>query len=110
MRRLAILAALLACGAQAGAPPARPVLKSKAIDYPQDRVTLPESPANDLITQNCTGCHSVEFLTAQPPLDAKKWAGVLAKMRKVYHAPIDPADDARLVEALGTLPGQAPAH
>lgn len=104
MKRLAILAALLACGAQAG-PPLPPgfVLKSKAIDYPQDQVTLPESATNDLVTQNCTGCHSVEFVTAQPSLDARKWAGVIAKMRKVYHAPIDPADDAKLTEALVAL-------
>ncbi len=45
----------------------------------------------------------MEFVTAQPSLDARKWAGVIAKMRKVYHAPIDPADDAKLTEALVAL-------
>ena len=101
--------ALACCGASA--PPQQrlmPGLKltTKSIDLPEDRENLPASPGNDLITQNCTGCHSAEMLTTQPRLDAKSWAAEIAKMRNVYHAPIEPADDAALVAALGALPAQ----
>lgn len=84
--------------------------KNKAIELPADGLSLAPGPGNDLIAQNCTGCHSAEMLTTQPPLDAKTWAAEIAKMRKVYHAPVDPADDARLVAALAALPGQPDAR
>lgn len=80
-------------------------LATKTIELPADRATLPAGA--EIVTTNCTGCHSAEMLTTQPPLDAKTWGAEIAKMRKVYHAPIDPADDERLVTALLKL--QAPA-
>jgi len=78
--------------------------KPKSFDYPADPPGLPDSA--ELVTQNCTGCHSSEFLAAQPKLSRATWAAEVAKMRKVYHAPIDPADDAKLVEALVALRGE----
>ena len=109
MKHGALLIALLlvACGK----PPAqqRPLpdftFTNKAIDLPGD-AALPADPATALVTQHCTGCHSAEMLTTQPKLDAKTWAAEVAKMRTVYHAPIDPADDDRLVAALMNLPTQ----
>ncbi|MBA3879653.1 MAG: cytochrome C nitrite reductase [Sphingobium sp.] len=106
----ALLIALLlaACGkptAQQGPLPDF-TFTNKAIDLPGDAAALPAGPAFALVTQHCTGCHSAEMLTTQPKLDAKTWAAEVAKMRTVYHAPIDPAEDAALVKALGALPGQ----
>lgn len=77
--------------------------KNKAIDYPPDPSGLPDR--FELVTQNCTGCHSSEFLTAQPKLSRATWAAEVAKMRKVYKAPIEPADDAKLVDSLVALQG-----
>lgn len=115
IRRYATVLALLVTGC--GGPPAdtgtaaAPFrFANKSIELPADRRALPAGAANDLIAQNCTGCHSGEMLTTQPPLDAKTWAAEIAKMRKVYHAPVDPADDARLVAALSALPGQPGAR
>ncbi|MBA3837769.1 MAG: cytochrome C nitrite reductase [Sphingomonas sp.] len=109
---LALTAIVAGCG---GAPadkadeaPFR--FQNKAIELPADGLSLAPGPGNDLIAQNCTGCHSAEMLITQPPLDAKTWAAEVAKMRKVYHAPIDPADDARLIAALSALPGQSGAR
>lgn len=103
-----ILLALMLSGC--GKPPAahqtpssRFTLASKSITLPEDRITLPAGAGTALITQNCTGCHSAEMLTTQPKLDAKTWATEIAKMRTVYHAPIDVADDERLVAGLMTL-------
>ncbi|MBX9881357.1 MAG: cytochrome C nitrite reductase [Sphingomonas sp.] len=77
--------------------------KNKTIDYPADPPGLPDR--FELVTQNCTGCHSSEFLTAQPKLSRATWAAEVAKMRRVYKAPIEPGDDAKLVEALVALQG-----
>ncbi|MBX9813782.1 MAG: hypothetical protein A4S12_08225 [Proteobacteria bacterium SG_bin5] len=77
--------------------------KNKTIDLPQDPPGLSEK--FEAVTQNCTGCHSSEFLTAQPKLSRAAWAAEVAKMRKVYHAPIEPGDDAALVDALVALQG-----
>ena len=111
MRAVAMLAVLVLSGC--GNPPAAQqglptgfTLASKSITLPGDRVTLPAGPDAALVTQNCTGCHSTEMLTTQPKLDAKTWAAEIAKMRTVYHAPIDPGDDERLVAALMGLPTQ----
>ena len=105
----ALLIALLlaACGkpAQQGPLPDF-TFTNKAIDLPGDAAALPAGPAFALVTQHCTGCHSAEMLTTQPKLDAKTWAAEVAKMRTVYHAPVNPADDDRLVAALMNLPSQ----
>lgn len=107
---LIALAALSGCGD--GKPAARKIsvpadfaLKSASIALPADSAALP--PAAAIVTENCSGCHSVEMITAQPPLDAAKWQGEIDKMRKVFKAPVAPADDAKLIAALMALPTQA---
>ena len=104
----ALYAALIATACIAAAATPRkaapgPAFSSKTIALPEDRAALPSNAGNDLVTENCTGCHSVEMITTQPPLDAKIWAAEIAKMRSVYHAPVDAADDQRLVAALVAL-------
>lgn len=101
-----LLVLLAGCGPKAGGGdtlPAGFAIKAKAIELPADRVQLPASAV--ALTQNCTGCHSAEQLLTQPHLDAKTWGAEIDKMGKVYHAPIDPADDARLLAELEQLQG-----
>lgn len=106
----AILSALLlaACGKPAAQQGPLPDFKfaNKTIDLPGDAAVLAAGQDSNLVTQSCTGCHSAEMLTTQPRLDAKTWAAEVAKMRTVYHAPIDPSDDPKLVAALMALPTQ----
>lgn len=109
MRRggVLLLVLLAGCGGQPQRQAVLPAdfrLVSKSIDLPDDGAPLPEAAA--IVTQNCTGCHSSEMLTTQPVLDAKTWAAEIDKMRKVYHAPVDASDDARLIAALTALPTQ----
>ncbi len=113
MRRIALLAglALAACGQQQPAArkisvPADFALHSALIALPADPSALPA--AADILTQNCTGCHSAEMITAQPPLDAKKWQAEIDKMRGVFKAPIDAGDDPKLIAALLALETQTP--
>ncbi|HEX8421650.1 MAG TPA: hypothetical protein VF638_16705 [Sphingomonas sp.] len=79
------------------------------------RIALPDDPdvaLPPLLAQQCTACHSAEMIANQPPLGADKWAATVKKMREVYHAPIDAAEDAALVAALVAMqatPAERPA-
>ena len=107
---LAFAAALIACGGAALARQKGPASMSRAgitltsatLAVPDDPPGFPEGPAGELVTNNCTACHSAEMILNQPPLGAK-WQATIEKMRTVYHASIAPADDAALVAALTSL-------
>ena len=108
MRRMLLVLALIVVAAIAAfwllrptpAPPAAFEFVSSSITLPPETAALPASAAGELVTNNCTACHSVEMITRQPPLDAKKWAATVAKMRATYHAEIAPDADPALVKAL----------
>lgn len=99
---IALAVLLAACSApsapKADALPKDFALRSAAITLPADQVSLP--PAAEIVTINCTACHSPEMILSQPVLDAATWQKEIDKMRTAYHASIDPKDDAALVAAL----------
>lgn len=109
-----LVVGLLLAGCRAGDRPAAGntvsgggiTLVSDRIDLPVEKATLPAG--HDLIVENCTACHSAEMLTTQPPLTVEKWQATIDKMRTVYKAPIDPENDAGLIEQLTGLPTQMP--
>ncbi len=103
---IAGLALLLgSCGPQAttraDSLPAGFALKSAAITLPSATIALP--PSVELVTTNCTACHSPEMILSQPVLDAATWQKEIDKMRTAYRASIDPKDDRALVAALVQL-------
>lgn len=69
---------------------------------PEDTAALPSGPNADLVTANCTGCHSAEMILTQPRLTQAAWEGEVAKMQKVYKAPVADADVAAIVAYLET--------
>lgn len=81
-------------------------LTTQSLTLPDEKVAFAGSPEGELLTVNCTACHSPEMILNQPHLAADKWQATIDKMRKAYHASIDPADDARLIAALTALPPQ----
>ena len=109
MKRAAPFAALAlllgSCGPQATPPadslPAGFALKSATITLPSATIALP--PSAELVTTNCTACHSPEMILSQPVLDAATWQKEIDKMRTAYRASIDPKDDRQLVAALVRL-------
>ena len=100
---------LAACsqGNEAPANKTAPQLAAASISLPTGEPTLPAGPAGELLTNSCTACHSPDFLMAQPPLKPETWQAEIAKMRSVYHASIDPADDEKIVAALVDLQKQS---
>lgn len=81
-------------------------LTSSTLSLPEEKAAFPEGPAGELITNNCSACHSAEMILNQPLLGPDKWKAAIDKMRGTYHAQIAPEDDAALVAALTGL--QAP--
>jgi cytochrome c553 len=92
---------LLALGAVlllAAAPPTRRL----SVELPDADGPLPEryGVSSDAVNANCLACHSAGMITAQPRLTRLQWGETITKMRSVYGAPIDKADDAAILDWL----------
>jgi hypothetical protein len=117
--------ALVAVGApnsRRAAPPAPPAaadapsvsgngvtLAAERIDLPADDAALPPGPHVDLVTANCTACHSANMILTQPPLKPEQWKATVTKMREVYKAPVPDAAVPGIIAYLSGLNAQPPA-
>jgi mono/diheme cytochrome c family protein len=95
-------AVLLAAIAAAGAAVAKPV------DYttPPETATLPTAAGVEAAQANCSGCHSVDYITTQPRTFKDQrafWVGEVAKMKKAYGAPIQDQDIPTIVDYLTAM-------
>jgi len=93
-----IMIALAALALVAAAPPTMRL----AVELPDAEGLLPEryGVSADAANNNCLACHSAAMITAQPRLSRVQWGETIAKMRTVYAAPIDPADDKAILDWL----------
>lgn len=70
------------------------------IKLPPETASFKPVPGSEIANGQCLTCHSVEYVTMQPPLPPAFWAATVKKMQQTYGAPI-PADQvAPLVEYL----------
>jgi mono/diheme cytochrome c family protein len=95
VRALLIAVAGLALGSAEAAP----------ISYtlPDETAAFKPGPNLEVAQNNCTACHSADYIQAQPrgPKFKKDfWQAEVTKMIKVYGAPIDEADVGKIVEYL----------
>lgn len=69
---------------------------------PQEAAAFKPGPNLDVVKNNCTACHSADYVNTQPPMKNKKdfWQAEVTKMIKVYGAPIDDADVGKIVDYL----------
>ena len=87
-------------------PPPKPrafTLVAQTITLPEDASTLPAGPHVEVVTANCTSCHSASMMTNQPALKPEQWAATVKKMREAYKAPIDEADVPAILAYLDDL-------
>jgi len=62
------------------------------IELPPETATFKPGPHVELVNARCRTCHSSDYVATQPPnLPLATWKAEVAKMKKVYGAPI--ADD-----------------
>ena len=55
---------------------------------PSERVSLKPGSGQAVVTGQCAVCHSLDYLTTQPPLTRTAWQTSVDKMRTRYGAPI----------------------
>ena len=77
--------------------------KPMSYKIPDETVTLKPGPNLEVAQNNCTACHSADYVQTQPRGPKFKrdfWQAEVTKMIKVYGAPIDDADVGKIVDYL----------
>jgi mono/diheme cytochrome c family protein len=87
--------------------PVGAAVDAKPISYklPDETATLKPGPNLDVVQNNCTACHSADYINTQPQGPKFKkdfWQAEVNKMIKAYGAPIDDADIGKIVDYLAT--------
>jgi len=80
-------------------------LRAAPISYklPEETAAFRPGPNLDTVKNNCTACHSADYINTQPRGAKYKkdfWQAEVTKMIKVYGAPIEEADVSKIVEYL----------
>ena len=80
-------------------------IQAKPLGYKTPEETTAFKPGTNLevVQNNCTACHSADYVKTQPrgPKFKKDfWQAEVAKMVKVYGAPIDDADAGKIADYL----------
>ena len=104
MNRCAPLVLLLSVGAIAAVSLGGGVIAAP-VNYklPEETAAFKPGPNLEVVQNNCTACHSADYVSTQPrgPKFKKDfWQAEVVKMIKVYGAPIEEADVPKIVEYL----------
>jgi mono/diheme cytochrome c family protein len=70
---------------------------------PNETAAFKPGPNLEIVQNNCTACHSADYVQTQPRGPKFKrdfWQAEVTKMIKVYGAPIDEADVGKIVDYL----------
>jgi sulfite dehydrogenase (cytochrome) subunit B len=80
---------------------------AKPISYtlPEETAAFKPGPNLEVAQNNCTACHSADYIKTQPEGPKFKkdfWQAEVTKMIKLYGAPIDEADVPKIVDYLAS--------
>lgn len=80
------------------------LLLTAAYALPEEKMpSLGDSPDAQLTAGICAACHSLDYITHQPPgMGQAFWTAEVTKMRSAYGAPIEDADAARIAAFLAS--------
>ena len=96
---LTLLLTLAAAACLGGSASAAPI----SYTLPDETAAFKPGPNLEVVQNNCTACHSADYVSTQPrgPKFKKDfWQAEVTKMIKVYGAPIDDADVGKIVDYL----------
>lgn len=79
-------------------------IRSVGFEFPAADHAFPAGDGAELVTNNCTSCHSQGMILTQPQLSPAAWTGEVQKMQHTYKAPVADADVPAIVAYLSTLP------
>ena len=85
--------------------------RAASLDYktPPETAAPAPGPNADLVSANCTVCHSFDYVITQPRSFADPtafWTAEVNKMRTVFGAPVDAANVKPIVEYLAAVYGK----
>jgi hypothetical protein len=106
MKRSALVALAGLAGLMAGVCGSGPAeVGAKPISYklPNETAGFKPGPNLEVVQNNCTACHSADYVRTQPRGPKFKqdfWQAEVTKMIKVYGAPINEADVSKIVDYL----------
>jgi sulfite dehydrogenase (cytochrome) subunit B len=73
----------------------------------EDAIRLEPGDGLKVVEDNCGACHSLDYIPMNSPfLDRKGWEAEVNKMVKVYGAPMEPDEMAKIVDYLATNYGK----
>lgn len=103
MKNASILSVAACIIAVVGSAPAG----AKPISYqlPDETAAFKPGPNLEAAQNNCTACHSADYIRTQPQGPKFKkdfWQAEVTKMIKVYGAPIDDGDVSKIVDYLSS--------
>ena len=99
MNRTLLLALAAIAGLSFGSVIAAPV----NYKLPEETAGFKPGPNLEVVQNNCTACHSADYVSTQPrgpKFNKDFWQAEVTKMIKVFGAPIDDADVRKIVEYL----------
>ena len=100
LKRLEILTTLaIVTGLGCAAVHAAPVV----FTLPDETAAFKPGANLEVVQNNCTACHSADYIKTQPRGEKFKkefWTAEVTKMIKVYGAPIEDADIGKIVDYL----------
>lgn len=76
---------------------------------PEETAALAPGPNLDVVQQNCSGCHSADYISTQPrhlPNPQAFWQAEVTKMKGPYGATIEAEDVPKIVDYLVQTYGQ----
>ena len=77
----------------------------RSITLPEPRIELREGEGRIKTESYCNICHSVDYITMQPIFSKAQWTASVAKMIKVFGAPIPQEDADMIADYLSTAYG-----
>src|ERR1700740_1605422 len=101
MRHGALLILAAAAMSSLAAASASPI----SYELPAETAALKPGPNLEAAQNNCTGCHSADYILTQPRDQKSKrdfWQAEVTKMIKLYGAPIDQGDVPKIVDYLSS--------
>lgn len=84
----AAVVVLAAARSQVPVEPAKNPFVADEWVLPAGEPALRPGGGSELITANCSMCHSLDYISTQPPLTRGQWTAGVEKMRTRFGAPI----------------------
>lgn len=79
-----------------------------SIALPAIDTDLKDGKGKEKAVSYCNICHSVDYITMQPPLTNAQWTATVNKMIKVFGAPVGEEDSKAIIDYLATQYGTKP--